>query len=187
MKVKKIFFCISCFLLVIVLSGCGTPSRQAQNEAAKNISSIISKLYNDTSYDMKRGVRYIQEIYITISNGDCTVSAFDAENFGNNARGVKSSGKAGTGNRLQDPSEANDLETKFAIMLANELGNETLSAYAICSNGGERIFIACAKGRSGKLSVGVDCPKVERTDSGIVVPIFDYPDDVGIYKSEALR
>lgn len=189
MKIKELFLSILCFSLLIVVAGCKSSDNQSfkQDSKALSVSFKISDMCKDTiGYDMKRGGRYAQEIYITISGGNCTISGFDKKNFGSDGL-YKCSGKEGTGNKLQDPSEADDLETYLAIDFANEYGDETLSAYAVCSNGGERIFVACAKGRSDKLVEGVDFPKINFADSGFEVPDFNYPKDVGISKTVALQ
>lgn len=189
MKIKNIILYLLCLSILIAVTGCGNSKSESfkPDINALSIRNEIIDLCEDNKFDMKKGAKYVQEIYITIADGNCTVSGLNPKNFGNDGWGEKSSGKDGTGNKLQDPSEGKDLETHLAINFANIFGDETLSAYAVCSNGGERIFVACAEGRKSRLVAGVDFPKIEFTDSGIEVPDFSYPKDVGISKTVALQ
>lgn len=193
MKTKHFILIILCLSILFSFTGCRNsqqPSSTYRNTLAYNFSREVSDLCTNTKFNMKKGVKYAQEIYITIADGNCTVSALNPNNFGNDSKDLKSSGKTGTGNRLQDPTEGSDIETYLAISFANTFGmdiNETFSVYAVCSNGGDRLFVACAEGRNSGLKAGIDFPEIEFANIGIVVPDFDYPDDVGTYKSEALR
>lgn len=193
MKIRKMICAmLAITIFAVLLTGCSDQKYYDQikiNSTAQSFhSEFESIVYGWSLNDLGLKQNAVQEFYITISNGECTVSAGNPDNF-KWSTSLGSWGKVGKGTNIQDLSEATTPEEKIAISLASSCGkNSYLSIYVAIGDEGNKIFVACTSDEGAKLSPGVNCPKPDISEDGMSIPkSFKYSNSITVGTSPVVE
>lgn len=176
MKIRKMICAmLAMTIFAMLLTGCSNQKDYNQvslNSSAQSIRSELETIVNNwnVGFDSHLKKNAVQELNITISNGECEVSAGNPNNFKWDSY-LGNWGQVGKGTHIQDPSEATTPEEYIAICFASLFGKDSyFSIYVAMGDEGNKIFVACTSDKSIKLNPGVNCPKPDISDGEMSLP-----------------
>ncbi len=178
MKIRKMICAmLAMTIFAMLLTGCSNQKDYNQvslNSSAQSIRSELEGIVYDWNigFDSHLKENAVQEFNITISNGECTVSAGNPKNFIWSSYYLDGGwGQVGKGMKIQDTSEATTPEEYIAIRLASLFSTESyFQIYVAMGDEGNKIFVACTSDESINLNPGVNCPKPDISDGEMSLP-----------------
>lgn len=194
MKTRKILYVLLLIALsVMTISGCNRHPKEENGTVdarAWELKHGFEDMAREWSlFDAGLKDSSVQEFNITVSNGECTVSAGDQANFEDELNDLGSWGQIGKGSSIQDPSEATTPEEKIAITIASDYGGkDDFSVYVAFGDSGDKVFVAYTATEGAVLTPGVNCPKVGVSDDGMTLPkSFKFSKDVIVHTSDPVE